>query len=583
VAPRIPEIELPPIPASGHRGRRTPKRPPERSKAPSSGPGPWTWIVILLLGAAGGYLGGLGSRALPFGLTGSTQGLSSSPAPATAGGADSLGVESSASTEPGVVGGVGVATRMDYLQGDGQAAEAGTTLPGPFGVQVVDANGQPVDGVEVRFQVVAGGGLATPALARTDSSGRATASWQLGPGPGFHRLTATSPDIETVVTFTAMARSTDGASETLDPEDLPIREVPPPLPPATETVVDAPPPPARAEFVSVVPRDMVVGGSTVCRVSGGGVTCRGANDRGQRIENAANGTRALTAGLFHACALDAAGNASCWGANEAGQLGDGTRSDRNQSTPVSTDLRFSTLSAGIAHTCGLTGGGQLACWGQNIWGQLGDGSREDRSIPVLASTPSFSRLESGWNHTCAMTAAGAVYCWGLNREGQVGDGTRLDRLSPQRVATSAEALSAGSSHTCALSSGTVLCWGDNRFGQLGDGTTESRSGPTPVSGLPGRATALVSGAAHTCALIADGTAHCWGQNLHGQLGNGSTANATTPMAVAGGLSFTRLSAGGAVTCGVSTAGAEYCWGLNQSGQLGEGSRTDRAAPARVGY
>ncbi len=70
--------------------------------------------------------------------------------------------------------------------------------------------------------------------------------------------------------------------------------------------------------------------------------------------------------------------------------------------------------------------------------------------------------------------------------------------------------------------------------------------------------------------------------MHGQLGNGSTSNATTPMPVAGGITFTRLSAGGAVTCGVSTAGVEYCWGLNQSGQLGEGSRTDRAAPARVG-
>ncbi len=301
MVPRIPDIELPPLPASGHRGRRTPKEPAGRTKGSSSGP--WTWIVILLLGAAGGYLGGLSSR----GLTGSTEGLAGSAPPAPAGATDTVRAGSSISSEPSGVGGAGVAARMEYLQGDGQAAQQGTTLPGRFGVQVVDANGQPVHGVEVRFQVVAGGGLVTPALALTDSLGRATAGWQLGPGPGFHRLTATSQDIETVVTFTAMARSTDVVTEALDPEDLPIRDVALPLPSAPETAIDAPPPTALAEFVSVVPRDMVVGGSTVCKVTGGGVTCRGASDRGQRIENEAHGTRALTAGLFHAYLWDGPG------------------------------------------------------------------------------------------------------------------------------------------------------------------------------------------------------------------------------------------------------------------------------------
>lgn len=580
---RVPDIELPPLPHSGYGRGQTATEPPGNTTAPRSGPGPWTWVVVLILGAAGGYLGGMGSRSLPFGLTAEPGGTSgSAPAPVVAG-ADTAAVGSASpgSTEPSGVGGAGVPARMDYLQGDGQAAEAGATLPGRFGVQVVDANGEPVDGVDVRFQVVSGSGLTTPALARTDSLGRATASWQLGPSAGFHRLAATSPDLETVVTFTAMARSSASAPETLSSVDAPSRDVQARVAPVTEY---GPPASTRSASarVSVVPRDRVVGGSTVCMLTGGGVTCRGADDRGQRIEDTAYGTRALTSGLFHACALDAAGMASCWGANEAGQLGDGTRTDRDQPTPVATELRFSTLSAGIAHTCGLTGDGQLACWGQNIGGQLGDGSRNDRATPVLTSTPTLATLESGWSHTCATTASGSVYCWGLNRDGQVGDGTRLDRLSPRRVATSAESLAAGSSHTCALSAGTVLCWGDNRFGQLGDGTTEPHSSPTQVAGLPGRATGLVSGAAHACALLADGTAYCWGQNLHGQLGNGSTVNATTPMAVAGGITFARLSAGGAVTCGVSIEGLEYCWGLNQSGQLGDGSRTNRAAPARVG-
>jgi alpha-tubulin suppressor-like RCC1 family protein len=143
-------------------------------------------------------------------------------------------------------------------------------------------------------------------------------------------------------------------------------------------------------------------------------------------------------------------------------------------------------------------------------------------------------------------------------------------------------LAAGNSHSCAESGRRLLCWGDNRFGQLGDGTTESRLDPTPVGGLSGLPVSVVAGASHTCALLADGTAHCWGQNLHGQLGDSSTTNAATPVPVAGGLLFTRLVAGGAVTCGRTVDGDEYCWGLNQSGQLGDGTLDSRRVPTRVG-
>jgi hypothetical protein len=82
--------------------------------------------------------------------------------------------------------------------------------------------------------------------------------------------------------------------------------------------------------------------------------------------------------------------------------------------------------------------------------------------------------------------------------------------------------------------------------------------------------------------LEDGAAYCWGQNRHGQLGDGTTMNATVPSAVSGGLSFAEISAGGGVTCGLAREGGRYCWGLNQSGQLGDGSRTNRSAPAPVG-
>ena len=126
-----------------------------------------------------------------------------------------------------------------------------------------------------------------------------------------------------------------------------------------------------------------------------------------------------------------------------------------------------------------------------------------------------------------------------------------------------------------------MCWGENRFGQLGDGSTDGRAQPGPVQGLPSPPTQIVAGAVHSCALVADGSAHCWGQNLHGQLGNGSTQNSTGAVAVAGGIRFRSIHAGGALTCGFSDDGSQYCWGLNQNGQLGDGTRDSRSTPTLV--
>jgi alpha-tubulin suppressor-like RCC1 family protein len=194
----------------------------------------------------------------------------------------------------------------------------------------------------------------------------------------------------------------------------------------------------------------------------------------------------------------------------------------------------------------------------------------------------FTSLVAGWNHTCGLTGNGNAFCWGLNSDGQLGDGARLDQLTPTLVRASIQSsLAAGAAHTCGIGGGQVLCWGDNRFGQLGDGSTQGRAQPGPVEGLPGRIRQIAAGAVHTCALALDGSAYCWGQNLHGQLGNGSMENAPSATPVAGGIRFRSIHAGGALTCGFSEDGSQYCWGLNQHGQLGDGTRQSRSTPTAV--
>lgn len=452
--------------------------------------------------------------------------------------------------------------RIRATAGDGQVAEVGELLPIRPSVVIVDAVGNPVAGAWVEFEVVSGEGVRAPSRGRTDSLGQVTALWRLGFAEGVQQLSASSPALAGRVMFTARATA---------------RTAPP-------SGTDGTGPGPETGPVTVVRSAYSVGGSHVCRLSGGVASCRGGNDRGQTDTGSRGGFAAITTGVSHSCALDLEGTASCWGANHGGQLGDGARADRRGAPfPIRTELRFSSLTAGAAHTCGIAGGGVPLCWGQNANGQLGDGTRNDHLVPrTVGGGVSFRSLVAGWDHTCGLTANGNAFCWGLNSQGQLGDGSRLDRLQPNIVRGAVQTLVAGSAHTCGISEAQVVCWGSNSRGQLGDRTTEDRSQPVVVQGLPSAPTRLAAGAVHTCALVAGGQAYCWGQNLAGQLGDGSTQNRSTAVPVSGDLTFSQIHAGGALTCGLTTDGAEYCWGLNQSGQLGDGSRQSRATPTRVG-
>ena len=139
--------------------------------------------------------------------------------------------------------------------------------------------------------------------------------------------------------------------------------------------------------------------------------------------------------------------------------------------------------------------------------------------------------------------------------GGAGDGTIGPAVAVcDRRRTDATAIAAGDHQTCAvLTARTVKCWGWNGFGELGNGTTTDSFTPVAVSGIT-NATAIATGFSHTCAVLAGGAAKCWGHNPDGELGNGTTTDSSTPIAVTGIATATAISANDQHTCAVPQPG-----------------------------
>lgn len=361
------------------------------------------------------------------------------------------------------------------------------------------------------------------------------------------------------------------------------------------------------------------GGTHNCALTtGGGVKCWGINWAGQLgdgtnttapapvdVTGLTDGIVAVTAGkLGSTCAVTASGGIKCWGLNDHGQLGDGTKINRNTPVnvvglpagllrtgspseggpgvlkPILADLPTSTtvqVGSGSYHTCAFTswsGDSPYQCWGGNDLGQLGKGTvGADQAAPAPVKntfhSPPLQWLVAGSLHTCALTPAGAVKCWGFNNVGQLGDGTNQTRTTPEQVVGMADGvtgLAAGDTHTCALTStGGIKCWGWNNNGQLGNGSNSSSNTPVNVVGLTDIITGFAAGRGHTCALTSAGGVKCWGENNNGQLGNGSNSPSNTPVNVTGlATGVTAIAAAGDHTCALTAAGGVKCWGWNGS-------------------
>ena len=318
-----------------------------------------------------------------------------------------------------------------------------------------------------------------------------------------------------------------------------------------------------------------------CAVTpGGGMTCWGDEGTRERLSAAvledvlAVSVGDSSAGRFHTCSLHGDGRVSCWGPGGDGELGLGDAADRFLPVKVPGIRDATAIATGAVHTCAVHRSGWVSCWGDGSRGQLGSGAEESslspRIVPgvegvatIAAGSHSSCAVHTdggvscwgwgattrtghlsprrisglggvvsvavGWSHTCVVRADGRVYCWAFS-----------DAVRPARVAgiSDAVAVSVGDRSFCAVHrDGGVSCWGGNNdAGQLGDGSTIPHSEPTRLEGISDAVAVTVStpsrgGQGHACAMRADGSVSCWGDNAFGQLGDGTFEPRLTPTPV----------------------------------------------------
>ena len=285
-------------------------------------------------------------------------------------------------------------------------------------------------------------------------------------------------------------------------------------------------------------------------------------------------------------ALTSSGTVWAWGADGYGELGNGTRS-RDVTHAVRVDFPSGVRISSLANPMPFDGGlaidvdGHAWGWGLNAYGDLclpGSELVRPARIPLSDVT-----LATGARTHALFDSDNTVYACGDGQGGVLGTGSTANSATPVKVVglpttSKVTALTSSWEGSGALvADGSYYDWGYNAAGQLGDATTTQSAVPEEVH-LPAAVRQVSQGGSgatngQTMAILADGSVWAWGNGSRGQLGQGTRANATSPVKVhvPAGVRFVTVDSGGYACYGIDASGRLWAWGGNQNGQLGVGT------------
>ncbi|HMN67242.1 MAG TPA: choice-of-anchor D domain-containing protein [Bdellovibrionales bacterium] len=273
--------------------------------------------------------------------------------------------------------------------------------------------------------------------------------------------------------------------------------------------------------------------------------------------DASTNYKQVSIGRNHACGLTAAGDVKCWGSDQYGQLGDGVVNP-NMSTPQTVTSLGSgnkAIAAGGYFNCAINASDKLYCWGRNNVRQIGDNTTTTRATPVaIDSSNTYTKVAMGEDHTCAIRSDGALFCWGSGQTGAVGnDSTANTAQGPLYNVLSGTAFM---DITAITNANKLWCWGENSNGQLGKGNTTDTGTPAAVDVSTDYAQ-IAAGRLHTCGVTTAGAMRCAGNNAYGQHFDRTAEQVTTFYAVGAGLTFGKVASFEDSTWGQLTNGEVY--------------------------
>ncbi|XP_024133923.1 E3 ubiquitin-protein ligase HERC2 isoform X3 [Oryzias melastigma] len=252
------------------------------------------------------------------------------------------------------------------------------------------------------------------------------------------------------------------------------------------------------------------------------------------------------------------------------------------------------VHSGGRHAMALTVDGKVFSWGEGDDGKLGHFSRMNCDKPRLIEALKTKRIRDiacGSSHSAAITSSGELYSWGLGEYGRLGHGDNTTQLRPKLVKVLLGhrviqvACGSRDAQTLALTDeGLVFSWGDGDFGKLGRGGSEGCNIPQNIERLNGQGVCQIEcGAQFSLALTKSGVVWTWGKGDYFRLGHGTDVHVRKPQIVEGlrGKKIVHVAVGALHCLAVTDSGQVYAWGDNDHGQQGNGTTTVNRKPTLV--